>query len=248
MVNTCLRLILLIVLIGGCSLKKLNQPHKNYKSETLTIQQVSDHVCQHISYLQTESFGNVPCNGMIVFDKNEAIIFDTAPDTTISAELITWVEKELNCKIKAIIPTHFHSDCLGGLEAFHRRQIHSYANNTTIQLATSNHSAVPANGFDKMLELKVGSRKVIAEFIGEGHTKDNIIGYFPDENIMFGGCLIKEVGAGKGNLADATVQDWPSTVTALKQKYAATKLVIPGHGKTGGTELFDYTIQLFQQK
>jgi metallo-beta-lactamase class B len=247
-VITYLRIILLVFLFGGCSQKKLSQRQQAYTSETLTIQPVSDHVYQHTSYLQSETYGKVPCNGMIVFHKNEAIIFDTAADTIVSGELIRWVEKELKCTIKAVIPTHFHIDCLGGLEAFHRRKIPSYANNTTIQLATANQSPVPANGFDKRLELTVGGRKVVAEFVGEGHTRDNIIGYFPDENIMFGGCLIKEVGAAKGNLADATIQDWPATVALLKQKYAATKMVIPGHGKPGGTELFNYTIQLFEQK
>ncbi len=65
---------------------------------------------------------------------------------------------------------------------------------------------------------------------------------------MFGGCLIKESGAGKGNLEDANTTDWSLTVTKLKEKYPTTKTVIPGHGKSGGTELLDYTIQLFQQK
>jgi metallo-beta-lactamase class B len=229
----------------GCTANKIA---KNTKSETLDIQKIGDHVYQHTSVLVSESFGKVPCNGMIVFDKNEAIIFDTPPDTATSVELIDWVENKLKCKIKAIIPTHFHTDCLGGLAAFHRRGIPSYANTVTIQLAKSHHEPLPENGFDTILELKVGSKKVLAEFIGEGHTKDNIIGYFPDEKIMFGGCLIKEVGAGKGNLTDATVAAWAPTVTRLKNKYSDTKITIPGHGKSGGTELFDYTIKLFEQK
>ena len=87
---------------------------------------------------------------------------------------------------------------------------------------------------------------MVAEFAGEGHTKDNIIGYFPSENVMFGGCLIKEIRAGKGNLEDANVNDWSATVEKIKQEYPKTKIVIPGHGKYGGTELLDYTIKLFQ--
>ncbi len=94
--------------------------------------------------------------------------------------------------------------------------------------------------------MNVGDKKVYAEYFGEGRTKDNIIGYFPEDNAMFGGCLIKELDAKKGNLEDANIKEWPETVRKLKQKYPQTKIVIPGHGKPGGTELFDYTINLFE--
>ena len=240
-----LKIIIIGCLIFGCHSVK---PIKNYTSETLIIQKIADHAYQHISFLETESFGKVACNGMIVFDKNEVIIFNTPTDNVTSLELINWVEKELNCKIKAIIPTHFHADCLGGLAAFHERKIPSFAHQATIKIAESKHLAVPQSGFDQVLKLKVGNKQVLAEFLGEGHTKDNVIGYFPAEKIMFGGCLIKELGAGKGNLADANIQDWPLTVAKVKEKYPDTKITIPGHGKIGGPELFDYTIKLFEQK
>ena len=220
---------------------------QNVESEKIQIQKVSDHVYLHTSFLDSETFGKVACNGMIVFDKKEAIIFNTPTDNAGAVELINWVENTLGCKIKAVIPTHFHADCLGGLTAFHQRGITSYANNATIQITKAKNLAVPQKGFDQVLDLKVGSKKVKAEFLGEGHTKDNIIGYFPDEKIMFGGCLIKETGAGKGNLEDATISEWSNTVTKLKTKYPDAKLVIPGHGKSGGTDLLDYTIKMFQQ-
>ncbi|MCC9136916.1 subclass B1 metallo-beta-lactamase [Pontibacter silvestris] len=221
---------------------------KSYKSEALETRKIADHVYQHISFLDTENFGKVPCNGMIVFDNNEAVVFDTPPDDSTSRELINWVKNNLNCKIKAIIPTHFHEDCLGGLEEFHKNGIPSYANRLTVELAKLNNSTVPQNKFDKKLELKIGNKKVLAVFLGEGHTRDNVIGYFPDENVLFGGCLIKEKGAGKGNLQDANTIDWPMTIAKLKEEYPNLNIIIPGHGNLGGTELLDYTIKLFEQK
>lgn len=47
------------------------------QSDDLVIIKLSDNVYQHISYLQTESWGKVACNGMIVIEGDEAIIFDT---------------------------------------------------------------------------------------------------------------------------------------------------------------------------
>lgn len=231
-------------LIIGCASKQ--EPRVLYTTETLSIQQVAENVYLNTSFLSTESFGNVPCNGMIVTHDDEALIFDTPAENLATIELIQWVEEQLGYEIKGVVSTHFHADCLGGLEEFHKRSIPSYAHNATIALAKEKALSVPENGFDHQLALKVGDEPVIAEFLGEGHTKDNVIGYFPVEHVLFGGCLIKELGAGKGNLEDANISAWPKTVAKVKEKYPQAKIVIPGHGQMGGPELLDYTIKLFQ--
>ncbi|HEV7350389.1 subclass B1 metallo-beta-lactamase [Telluribacter sp.] len=217
-----------------------------YTSENLVVQKVADHVYQHISYLQTQSFGKVECNGMVVVNKKEALVFDTPSNSKATQELIKWVQDQLHCRIRAIVPTHFHDDCLGGLDEFHKQQVPSYASQRTIEQAKANNLPVPQHGFDTKQELKVGSKKVVVEYFGEGHTRDNVVAYFPAEKVLFGGCLIKETGATKGYLGDANTNEWSATVTRLKQKYSEIKLVIPGHGKPGSTELLDYTIGLFK--
>lgn len=240
--------ILAYMLVLLCVLTYAQTPDKSFQTDDLVIQKVSDHAYTHLTYLQTESFGKVPCNGLIVFDGGEAVIFDTPVDDATSEKVIRWVEDSLKCKVKAVIATHFHEDCVGGLKAFHAHKIPSYATNKTIAFDKEHKFPVPQKGFDNKLDLKVGKKAVLAAFYGEGHTRDNIIGYFPDEKVMFGGCLIKEVDATKGNLADANEQAWPATVTKIKQQYPDVKVVIPGHGKIGDTALLDYTIKLFSQK
>ncbi|WP_299989499.1 subclass B1 metallo-beta-lactamase [uncultured Pontibacter sp.] len=221
---------------------------QSYTSETLEVHKIADQVYQHLSFLETQSFGKVPCNGMVVIDQQEAIIFDTPPTDQASLELIEWVEQSLGCQVKAVVATHFHDDCLGGLQAFEQRGIPSYASHRTIALAKANHSAVPKHGFEEELTLEVGNEKVLVLYPGKGHTQDNVVGYFPKAQTMFGGCLIKEVGAGKGNLADADTVAWPQTVAKLKATFPQVKHVIPGHGKAGGQQLIDYTVHLFEQK
>ncbi|QQV01456.1 MULTISPECIES: subclass B1 metallo-beta-lactamase [Chryseobacterium] len=219
-----------------------------YQSENLKIIRLSNHVYQHISYLNTESFGRVECNGMVVKDKDETIVFDTPVDDKSSSELIFWIKDSLHSKINAVIATHFHDDCVGGLKEFNKNRIPSYANNKTIELTKINGFNTPQNGFDSQLTLMVGNQHVYAEFLGEGHTRDNIIGYFPKEKAMFGGCLIKEMNATKGYLGDANVKDWSETVAKVKTKFSDVRIIVPGHGNAGGTELLDYTIQLFKQE
>ena len=241
-------LIISSVIVLNCGSQKLDafKSKEVYKSNDLVITQITENSFVHTSFLQTNDFGNVPCNGLIVRDNNEVIIFDTPTNNNSSKELIKWINETLHCKINAIIPTHFHDDCLGGLKAFEEDHIPSYANVKTIELAKENNLVIPNNGFTDTLTLKVGDKIVTVKFFGEGHTKDNVVGYYPSENLMFGGCLIKELDAGKGYLGDANIIDWSSTVERVKQEYPDVKIVVPGHGEYGDKKLLDYTINLFK--
>lgn len=241
-----------IILFSMVSLNCSSQHSKKftakeiYKSENLIITQISENSFIHTSFKQTNDFGNVPCNGLIVKSGNETIIFDTPTHDKSSEELIRWVNSALHSKINAIITTHFHDDSLGGLQAFHIHKIPSYAYSKTIELAGKNNFTIPENSFNDSLNLKVGTKNVTAKFFGEGHTKDNTVGYFPDENILFGGCLVKELEASKGYLGDANISTWSATVEKVKKEYPGVKVVVPGHGEYGNQKLLDYTISLFK--
>lgn len=243
---TYCRMLIVAFLFFGCNAGRVTGSGKPYQSEKLVIKKIAPYTYLYTSFLQTESWGKVDCNGVLFFDGKEAIVFNTPTDDSGSSELINYVEQQLQGTIKAVIPSHFHGDGIGGLNEFHKHKIPSYAYNRTIEIARSKNLPIPQNGFDSTLELNAGSKKIIAAFIGEGHTKDNIIGYFPEEKVLFGGCLIKEVAAEKGYLGDANLKEWPSTVIKLKGKYPDAKIMIPGHGKFGGTALLDYTIRMFQ--
>lgn len=236
------------LLMNGCT-SPLIRSFKSkvvYKSSSLIITRVSENSYIHTSFLQTNDFGNVPCNGLLVGKDSSVIVYDTPTEDKASEELINWVNQELHSKIAAIIPTHFHSDCLGGLHVFHKYGIPSYASERTIQLAREQGYEIPRNSFKDELIINVGSEKTITKFLGEGHTKDNVVGYFPAEKVMFGGCLIKELGANKGYLGDANLEEWSNTVKKVRAAYPEVKIVIPGHGKFGNKKLLDYTIDLFK--
>ena len=219
-----------------------------YLSETLQIEQISPNTFVHISYLNTDDFGKVACNGMIVINEGEALVFDTPANDEASVELINWLENEQKTKIQGVVATHFHWDCLGGLNEFHAKGIPSYASFKTIELAEAAGYPIPENGFKKKLILEAGSQKVTNQFLGEGHTKDNFVAYVPSDKVIFGGCMIKALGAGNGNLEDANVAEWSATVRKVKSAFPKAELVIPGHGEIGGTELLDYTVKMFDKQ
>lgn len=219
-----------------------------YQSEKLIVKKLSAHVYNHISFLDTDDYGKVGCNGMLVINENKGIIFDSPTDDQNSLELIDFITNELKSEIIALVPTHFHEDCVGGLQQFEAHKIQAYASKETIALLKKNgqNFSRPIIAFDKKLSLDIGDKKVYAAYFGEGHTKDNVIGYFPEDKAIFGGCLIKKNGASKGYLGDASTDKWSETVRKIKSKYPNAEIVIPGHGKWGGTDLFDYTIELFE--
>ncbi|MET1258002.1 subclass B1 metallo-beta-lactamase [Flagellimonas sp. DF-77] len=204
-------------------------------------------VYQHLSFLQTEDYGKVACNGMIIVNGNEAVIIDTPVNNKESEALIDWVTKHLDVRVIGVVATHFHNDCLGGLEAFHQREIPSYASNLTKRMAEERRLPIPKFGFDTEMTLTIGGLPLALHYLGEGHTKDNIVVYDFTDRVLFGGCLVKSVGASKGYLGDANVAEWPATVKIVKETFIEAEIIVPGHGSTGGMELLDYTIALFEE-
>ncbi|MEO7044754.1 MAG: hypothetical protein ABI091_05565, partial [Ferruginibacter sp.] len=71
-------------------------------SDHLKLLQVSKHVYQHISFLNTKDFGRVECNGMLVVHNGQAVIFDTPADNDGSEDLINYVTQNLRAKILAV--------------------------------------------------------------------------------------------------------------------------------------------------
>lgn len=224
------------------------RPVEVYHSDEISIIQISENAFVHTSFLQTNDFGKVPCNGLIIRDSKEVVVFDTPTNNKSADVLINFITEKLQCKINAIVPTHFHDDCLGGLASFHANKIPSFANFSTIELTKANQVISPQIGFKDSQKLKLGNTFATVSFFGEGHTRDNVVGYFPKEKVLFGGCLIKEINATKGYLGDANVGEWSSTVEKIKQAYPDVQFVIPGHGKIGGRDLLDYTSKLFKMQ
>ena len=236
----------LLLLLVACSPKE--RIELLLDTEDLKVTAINQHLFIHKSYLQTDDFGKVGCNGMVYFNGDKAIIFDTPTTDKESNQLINWVQNEQKKQVEAIVVTHFHEDCLGGLAAFHKRNIPSYTNTRTKAILLEQEAEViPTNTFNVDTTLLIGNEQVVLKYYGEGHTSDNCVGYIPAEEALFGGCLIKRVAAGKGYLGDANTAEWSNTVRRIKKELPNLKIVVPGHGKFGGNDLLDYTITLFSE-
>ncbi len=210
----------------------------------LEIVKLSEDHYQHISYLKLKQSSYYPCNGYVYMSKGEAIIFDSPITEMEASQLIDFLQNNLKAEIKGVVVNHAHSDAAGGLKAFAKANINSYASNKTAQLLAKDSITI-THPFETKQEIKVGDAIIENTYFGAAHTEDNIVSYIAEEKLLYGGCMIKSLNATKGNLADANVQEWPQTVQKIKEAYPEVQTVIPGHGGRGDVSLLDYTIRLF---
>ena len=77
---------------------------------------------------------------------------------------------------------------------------------------------------------------------------DNIVIWFEKEKILYGGCLIKSVEDNTlGNLSDANVADYSTTITNVQEKFKKPKYIIPGHNDWMNTKSLRHTLKMAQK-
>ena len=209
---------------------------------------LTDHAWVHVTYAYIEPYGRVSGNGLIYACNGKAFIFDTPVNDSLTGILLDYLKDTLHIQVTGVISNHWHVDCAGGLGEAHRRGITSYGNNQTIEILKEKGLPAPDKGFTDSATLYLENIPIICRYFGAAHTIDNIVCYIPQEKILFGGCMIKTLGAqSMGNIADADLKQWPLTVTKVLNAFPDARFVIPGHGPYGGTELLRHTIELCEK-
>ena len=236
---------LVALLVSSCFQNSSNIPEPYLRP--LEIVKLSEENYLHISYLKDGKGGYIPCNGFIRKEGNEAFIFDTPLNDSISRQLIDYVQDDLNATIKGLMVSHSHIDGAGGISAFAKANIPTYGSAKTASLLLKDTLSL-SNVFAQSDSIILGERVIKMNYFGPAHTDDNVVAYIEGPGILIGGCMIKPLGGQRGNLADANLNEWSKTVTAVKNKYPDVQLVIPGHGGRGNSALLDYTIEMFSDR
>ena len=215
-------------------------------SDELQLVRLSENVYQHISILKIRQQA-YPCNGLVYIHNGKVVVIDTPVTIEQSNQLIGWIEAQ-NMEVIAVVPCHWHVDCLGGIGAFHARGIESYCLQQTYSICQQKGLPLAQHAFIDSLCLKVGSGEAYCYYPGGGHTADNIVVYLPSEKILFGGCLVKAMHQQQlGNLDDAIIGEWEASLTAVQSEFPDAMLVVPGHGAVGNLMLLDHTKTLVQR-
>jgi oligosaccharide reducing-end xylanase len=225
----------------------------NYKSikisNDIELIKISENAYLHISYTESPQFGRFPSNGLIFINNQKAFLFDTPMTESLTKDLVSWVQDSMHIQIVGFIPNHWHDDCMGGLDYIHSLGIESYANELTREIARAKNLPIPKHGFTDSVIFKLGDKEIVCRYFGAAHTVDNIVVWIPSEQILFGGCMIKEMkSTGLGNIADGDVKAWPKTIKKVLDEFPNAKIVIPGHGQIGDLDLIRHTLELLKSK
>jgi len=213
--------------------------------DDLLVEPIAEGVWLHTSYLELDSFGNTPANGLVVVAHGEAALIDTPWTDDQTRRLIGWVAEHEDAWVSTVVATHSHQDCMGGLAAAHRAGTRSFGLARTAELAEERGVEAPHVRFSGQLDIQLSSRVLQLRFLGPGHTEDTIVVWLPDVEVLFGGCLVR-AGSAKslGYTAEADLDRWPATIEALLEQYGHARLIVPGHGRPGGRELLHHTLAM----
>lgn len=218
-------------------------------TEDLKVERLTDNVWRHISYDEVEGFGRVPGNGLLVISGAAAALIDTPWTDDQTRRLFRWASERHSATITTVIATHSHADCMGGLAAAHQLGASSYASAKTAEIARQDGKQVPQTTFTDELEVEVGSRKLKLHAAGPGHTVDNIVVWIPNDQILFGGCLVRSNQAKSlGFTGEADLKGWPRTIKSLLREYRDAQWVVPGHGAPGTTDMLRHTRTLLESE
>ena len=214
-------------------------------NEDIQLYKIHDSVYLHLTWDSHGNFGRFSSNGIVLIKNGEALMIDTPMDNAKTKILVNFIKDTLNANVKVLLIGHYHDDCLGGLKHLQDLKVESVANIRTVAKCKELGLPEPSVTFDKSLELNFNGEKIVCDYFGGGHTPDNITIWIPSRKILFGGCLVKSLDSKNlGNIADAVISDWAETVSKLKESYKSALIVVPGHGRIGGTELLTHTIEL----
>lgn len=190
----------------------------------------------------------IPANGMYLLTNSGAVIVDSPWDTTQFQPLLDSIRIRHNRSVVLCIATHFHEDRTGGLEYYRRQGIKTYTTKQTDELSKKRGMKRAEFLIDKDTTFIVGQYSFQTFYPGQGHAPDNIVIWFEKEKILYGGCLVKSVEDNHlGNLSDASIKDYASTIKNVQKKCQRPKYLIVGHNDWTNTESLKHTLSMAEQ-
>ena len=160
-------------------------------------------VAPNVYVITTLSFSNC---GFIVTDEG-VVAVDTQLVPLIAREMIKEITAVTDKPIKYAINTHWHTDHIGGNEAFFpeaRIIAHELTRQVIAQRRKDQEEGKvdesikqlgefkfipPDITFDHNMTLYMGATRIELKFLGGGHTGGDIVVYLPKERVLFSGDL-----------------------------------------------------------
>lgn len=200
-------------------------------------------------YTTYQVYENVrfPSNSMYLVTEVGVVMFDTPWNTSQCEPLLDSIATRHKKEVVLSISTHYHEDRTAGLRFLASKGVQTYASKRTLDLCRQFGREESKFYFENDTTFNLGGYLFQTSYSGAGHTKDNIVIWFPQANILYGGCLIKSTEATTlGNIADADLKEWPGTLLRLKKKFPNPAFIVPGHQAWQSKRSIDHTLELLR--
>ncbi len=187
----------------------------------------------------------VPANGMYLLTDKGTVLFDSPWDTTQFQPLLDSIRIRHHQEVVMCIATHFHEDRTGGLEYYRNLGLKTYTTKLTDQLSSKRGMKRAEFLLEKDTAFTIGQHSFETYFPGAGHAPDNIVIWFEKERVLYGGCLVKSVDDNDlGNLGDANILAYSTTIERVRKKFARPRYIIPGHNGWSNSNSLRHTLNM----
>lgn len=223
-------------------------PSLRAQEKPLSIEKINSQLYLYTTYNTFEGT-KYAANAVYLITKKGVILFDTPWDSTQYQPLLDSIKQKHQLPVIAVFATHWHEDRAGGFAYYNRMGIPTYATKMTNDLLKANQKAQATHLVKVNKTYKVGGQSFVLNFFGAGHSLDNVVVWFPDYQILDGGCFIKSSEAKDlGFVADGDVKAWKPSLARLLAKYPEIKMVIPGHDAWKDDDQIKRTEELLTEK
>jgi glyoxylase-like metal-dependent hydrolase (beta-lactamase superfamily II) len=251
-IRTAFRSLALVVALAACTPSVTPVPQTEIRlSDDVQVRRIAPGLWVHTTWEELPGIGPYPANGMLLETPDGSVLIDTGWNDAHAETLLAWAARQGRPVRRAYV-THAHNDRMGGIGALRRAGVAVQGSALTAEIARAENlpalDVVRALGTSRDAEpLTEGPLQLF--YPGPGHTRDNIVVWFPRQGVLFGGCLIKaDTATTVGNVADADVPSWPDAVRRVREAYPDARVVVPGHGAVGGHAAFEVTETIVRTK
>ncbi len=246
----------LTMALVSCSQPSSENPSQIQTAETtaekslVSVKKITDGVWLHTSSQNIPGAGIVPSNGLAVLDKDSLILVDTAWGEIATQQLAQKLKAETGKDISKVVITHFHFDRLAGVDWLEAQGAEVFTHPLTPSLSAKLGTPIPNTSVSALA--KLGARTnfgpIEISYPGPAHTEDNLMVWVKEHKLLFGGCAVRAANnRSLGNIADADLSKWPTSLQWAKVTYKDAKMVVPSHGNPAGIELLDHSLKLLAE-
>ena len=187
-------------------------------------------------------------NGMYVLTSEGAVLIDTPWDTTQFQPLLDSIKSKHGQEVVMCIGTHSHEDRIGGLEYYSKKGIKTYTSALTDQISKKYGDPRAVNTFQNDTTFNIGGKTFSTYYPGHGHTIDNLLVWFGQEKILYGGCFVKSTDAKDlGYIGEADLAQWKQSAKQVAKKFKA-KYIITGHQSWKNKKALKHTLKLLNHE